>query len=311
MGIQLNLMLDTPLVSIIIRAKNEGKSLITLLPLLYAQKTAFPFEVLLFDNGSNDQTKETSQNYPQLKYNYIPNNSFHFSKSLNDAAKIGNGEILVHLSAHCFPSSYFWLQQLTQPLVNDSSLIATYGRQFTDANVNSYEKQDWEELLFPKHGQPKIATFSNANGAIRKSYLLNHPFDETIPLLEDNLWYLEIPDKTKVIYIPQAELLHLHPLFNLKYYQPRWVKEGIAAVYMKKVKKMESPLTSFNKVNLLFDLRRVLSFFKMGLQMIKAGFVLYGLFAPAFFIIRDYSWMKGLKQGAEIFKVPPSQGGTF
>ena len=311
MGIQLNLMLDTPLVSIIIRAKNEGKSLITLLPLLYAQKTAFPFEVLLFDNGSNDQTKETSQNYPQLKYNYIPNNSFHFSKSLNDAAKISHGEILVHISAHCFPTSSFWLTRLVKPLIDNSTLIATYGRQFTDPNVNSYEKQDWEELLFPKIGQPKIPTFSNANGAIRKNYLLNHPFDETIPLLEDNLWYLEIPDKTKVIYIPQAELLHLHPLFNLKYYQPRWVKEGIAAVYMKKVKKMESPLTSFNKVNLLFDLRRVLSFFKMGLQMIKAGFVLYGLFAPAFFIIRDYSWMKGLKQGAEIFKVPPSQGGTF
>lgn len=297
-------MTQEVLVSIIIRAKNEGKSLITLLPLLYAQKTDFQFEVLLFDNGSNDQTKVISQNYPELKYNFIPNNLFHFSKSLNDAAKIGNGEILVHLSAHCFPTSYFWLKELTQPLINDSSLIATYGRQFTDANVNSFEKQDWEELLFPKTGQPKIPTFSNANGAIRKSYLLSHPFDETIPLLEDNLWYLEIPDKSKIVYIPKAELLHLHPLFNLKYYQPRWVKEGIAAVYMEKVKNVESPLNSFNKVNLSFDPKRILSFFKMGLRMIKDGYVLYGLFAPIFFLIRDYSWRKGLRQGAEIFQGP-------
>lgn len=304
-------MSQEPLVSIIIRAKNEGKSLITLLPLLYAQKTAFPFEVLLFDNGSKDQTKKNSQNYPELKYNYIPNDLFHFSKSLNDAAKIGSGEILVHISAHCFPTSSFWLARLVQPLIDDLTLIATYGRQFTDPNVNSYEKQDWEELLFPKIGQPKIPTFSNANAAVRKGYLLNHPFDETIPLLEDNLWYLEIPDKSKIVYIPKAELLHLHPLFNLKYYQPRWVKEGIAAVYIEKVKGLQSPLTSFNKINLLFNLKRILSFFKMGLQMIKDGYVLYGLFAPVFFLIRDYSWRKGLKQGARIFKVPPSQGGTY
>lgn len=300
-------MLEETLVSIIIRAKNEGKSLITLLPLLYAQKTAFPFEVLLFDNGSNDQTKEISQNYPKLKYNYIPSDSFHFSKSLNDAAKIAPGDILVHISAHNFPTSSYWLAKLIQPLIDDSTLIATYGRQFTDANVNSYEKQDWEELLFPENGQPKILTFSNANGAIRKSYLLDHPFDETIPLLEDNLWYLEIPDKTRIVYVPPASLLHLHPLFNLKYYQPRWVKEGIAAVYIEKVKGLQSPLTSFNKINLLFNLKRVLSFFKMGLHIIKNGYVLYGLFAPVFFLIRDYSWKKGLKKGTKIFRLQVSK----
>lgn len=294
-------MPNIPMVSIIIRAKNEGESLITLLPLLYAQKTVFPFEVLLFDNDSNDQTKTISQNYPQLKCHRIPNNQFHFSKSLNDAAKLTQGEILVHLSAHCISSSFYWLQNLVQPLLDDSTTIAAYGSQFTDPNVNIYEEIDYSQLLFPKTGEPIIKTFSNANGAIRKNYLLEHSFNEEIPILEDHLWYLEINDKNKVFYVQKAKVLHLHPLFNLKYYIPRWQKEGQAVFYVNRIKNLTSPLTDLKQFNNLLSPTRVFSFCRTAISLIRKNLLLYGLFAPIFFVIRDYSWRKGLKQGAENF----------
>lgn len=294
-------MNNAPLVSIVIRTKNEGKSLTTLLPLLFSQKTSFPFEIILLNNESTDQTEKIIQNYPLLKVFNIPDGQYHPSKSLNDAAPLAQGKILVHLSAHCFPTSFYWLQNLAQPLLNNPAIIASSGRQFTDPNVNAYEEIDYSQLLFPKFGEPKIKTLSSANGAIKKSYLLEHPFNENISALEDYLWFLEMQGEGQVVYVPKAEILHLHPLFNLRYYLSRWQKEGLAVFYINKVKNLTSPLTDLQQSKDLLSLKRLFSFAGTALSLIRRGLILYGLFAPIFFVLRDYSWRKGLIEGEKRF----------
>jgi len=286
-------MSQEPLVSIVFRSRNEGKSLISLLPLLFSQKTNFPFEIILQENSSTDQTLQIIKHYPQLRVVNIPSGQFHPSNTTMEGAKIARGEILVHLSAHCFPTSFFWLQNLAQPLLDDSVTIAAYGRQFTDPNVNAYEDLDYRELFFPKTGEPKIKTFSNANGAIRKKYLLEYPFDNNVTSMEDHLWFLEIADKSKIVYVPQAEVLHLHPLFNLKYYLARWQRGGRARFYVTKIKNLTSPLLDPKQFNEPLSASRIISFLKTSFILFHEGLYLYGLMAPIFYFLRDWSWKKG------------------
>jgi len=267
--------------------------LISLLPLLFSQKTNFPFEIILQENSSTDQTSQIIKHYPQLKVFNIPYGQFHPSNTTMEGAKIARGEILAHLSAHCFPTSFYWLQSLIQPLLDNPTLIAAYGQQFTDPNVNAYEDLDYRQLFFPKTDYPKIKTFSNANCAIRKKYLLEHPFDKNVTSMEDHLWFLEIPDKSKIVYVPQAKVLHLHPLFNLRYYLARWQRGGRAMFYISQVKNLTSPLVDSKLSSALLTPQRILSSFKVSIILFSQGLFLYGLMAPIFYFLRDRFWKKG------------------
>src|SRR5690348_4537714 len=94
--------------SILILTKNEANNLGACLNAVYAQKDAGPFEVIVVDSGSTDETVEIARRYP-ARVEEIPAGSFHHARTRNYAASLTKAEILVYLAADAFPVTENWL----------------------------------------------------------------------------------------------------------------------------------------------------------------------------------------------------------
>jgi poly-beta-1,6-N-acetyl-D-glucosamine synthase len=111
-----------PPVSVVICAKNEAKSLEKNLPLILGQN--YPdFEVLVVDDGSVDETRNTLEQlmnqYSQLKQLYISaadkigvGKKYALQKGVQNAAR----EIILVTDADCAPATPIWIQKMVAAL---------------------------------------------------------------------------------------------------------------------------------------------------------------------------------------------------
>ena len=118
-------------VSIVVRCLNENDNLKVLIPILLNQNYK-DFELIFVDSGSTDGTLETINNYI-LKCNnfflyHIKKSDFTFGRSLNLGFQNSKGDIIVSLSAHCFPKNNLWLESIVEGFKLDNVGIV-YGSQ--------------------------------------------------------------------------------------------------------------------------------------------------------------------------------------
>ncbi|MFQ3684556.1 glycosyltransferase, partial [Roseiflexus sp.] len=241
--------MTSPVVSIIIRARNEAPALRRLLPLLRSQDIDVPFDIWLLDHDSHDGSADLAREYG-LHYHHIPRGGFNYAAALNLGASLAKGEFIVSLSAHCFPQHAGWLSALVAPLRNDRTVVAAYGRQVIDPQSGAFEAHGNAELFPANTRQPKVVAFSNANSAIRRDYLLIHPFNPAIKILEDHLFYLEIAGDFDVVYVPEAVVLHEHNRFSWRYYLRRWILEGWSFYFLVRHRGLQSPYVPERLVSL-------------------------------------------------------------
>lgn len=279
---------EQPLVSIIIRAKNEEAALKRLLPLLKQQQTDFEFEIWVLDNESSDGTAKVAQSFGASLHT-IPRDDFNYSTALNLGAELARGEIVVNLSAHCFPQGEQWLSHLIGPLRQNSTVVATYGRQWINPKHNPYEAEGNDIFFPPDHRQPQIIAFSNANAAIRREVILEHPFNPFIKILEDHLFYLELSTHALFEYVPEALVHHEHEGFSLPYYFKRWGQEGWAFYFILKHRGLASPF----KAHRFFAPAALRGYRWLGRRLTAQGRPKAGRAAFPFFILRELFWLKG------------------
>lgn len=279
----------TPLASIIIRARDEEHSLRRLIPLLQAQRADFEYEIWLLDNDSRDASVELARQ-AGLCYHHIPRGAFNYSTALNQGAKLARGEFVVNLSAHCFPQDEGWLAALIQPLRDDPGIVATYGRQWTNPSVAPFEARGNDQLFPPPGRTPEVVAFSNANCAIRRAHLLEHPFNPAIRILEDHLFLLELPLELRVMYVPEAFVHHEHEAFEWRYYFRRWMREGWAYYFIADYRRLPSPFTARPWIYLP-DLIR--NYPVIAAVYLKRGQLREALLTLPFFYLRDITWVIG------------------
>ncbi len=279
--------MTAPVVSIIIRARNEAPALRRLLPILKTQEIDVPFEIWLLDNDSQDGSVDIAREYG-LRYHHIPRGGFNYAAALNLGASLAEGEFIVSLSAHCFPQNAGWLSALVAPLRSDRHVVATYGRQVIDPRSGAFEALG-NANLFPAHTrQPKVIAFSNANSAIRREYLLIHPFNPAIKILEDHLFYLEIAGDFDVVYVPDAVVLHEHDRFSWRYYLRRWALEGWSFYFLMRHRGLRSPYLAEQLVS---PRRLLLTYPRLAVAYARRGQWLPALRAIPFFWLRDFIWL--------------------
>ncbi len=279
---------NQPLVSIIVRARNEEVALVKLLSLLARQEADFEFEVWVLDNESTDNTAQIARSYGAKVYT-IPRDDFNYSTALNLGAELAEGAILVHLSAHCFPQSEHWLAYLVDPIRRRNEVIATYGRQWVDPDQNPYEAEG-NDIFFPSNrDQLQIVAFSNANAAIRKEVVQQHPFNPYVKILEDHLFYLELSSTALFEYVPEALVHHEHDEFSLRYYLKRWQLEGWAFYFILKHRGFASPF----KAHRFFQADALRGYRWLGRKLYKQGRRKAGIVALPFFLLREIVWLRG------------------
>lgn len=199
---------DTPLVSIIIRTKNEERWIKALLTALREQ-TYQNYEIIIIDNESVDKTVQIAKNHDIKKI--IKIKKYNPSAALNMGVSIASGEICVFLSAHCIPATSNWLAELIKPICQAQS-VCSYGRQIPTSNSSPDNARD---LLMTFGKEPLLQTtdfkFHNANSAIITKVVKKTKFDETLTNIEDWHWAKVIIEKGyNISYNPEAVVFHDH-----------------------------------------------------------------------------------------------------
>jgi rhamnosyltransferase len=197
------------LCSIVIRAYNEEKHIGRLLTGIM-QQTVQDFEIILVDSGSTDATASIASRFPVQIVHILPE-EFTFGRSLNEGIRHAQGEFIVVASAHVYPVYPDWLQGLLAPF-SDPTVGLTYGKQQGDETTRFSEKQVFAQW-FPDTPNPRQAHpfCNNANAAIRRTLWEQHPYDESLPGLEDLEWAHWILEQGHAItYVPEAVVVHVH-----------------------------------------------------------------------------------------------------
>ena len=196
-----------PLVSIIIRTKNEERWIGACLRAIFQQN--YPrFEVIVVDNKSTDQTVAKARAFD---VRVVTIDEFLPGKAINLGARAAAGDILVCLSGHCIPVDPHWLENLVEELA-DPAVAGVYGRQQPMSFSSPFDKRDLM-LVFglDRKVQVKDSFFHNANSAVRRDIWQKFPFDEDVTNIEDRLWGKQVISQgLKIVYAPDASVYHYH-----------------------------------------------------------------------------------------------------
>lgn len=201
------MMTGQPLVSIIIRTKNEERWISSCLKGI-TEQTYKNIEIIIVDNNSTDHTLQKASEYP---YTLVRIDKFLPGKALNDGIRASLGEFIICLSAHCIPVDAHWVKHLLEPL-EDTAVAGAYGRQQPLSFTSDEDKRDLITVFgLDKKIQLRDPFFHNANSALRKCTWEMFPFDETVANLEDRVWGQAVIDAgKKIIYTPDASVFHWH-----------------------------------------------------------------------------------------------------
>ena len=156
-----------PLVSIIVRTKNEERWIASCLRSIF-QQTYDKLEVILVDNESIDLTIKKAKEFPIKIVNI---KDFFPGKSINDGIRASKGEYIVCISGHCIPTNNLWLSNLIRNL-DDSKVAGVYGRQEPFSYSSDIDKRDLLTVFgLDKKVQIKDTFFHNANSSFTRKIL--------------------------------------------------------------------------------------------------------------------------------------------
>jgi glycosyltransferase involved in cell wall biosynthesis len=196
-------------VSLVIRTKNEGQHLATVLEAIARQEHPCR-EVIVVDSGSTDSTLQIAERF-EARIVAIEPQSFTYGYALNVGVAASRSEIVAFLSGHAPPCDEWWLGHLTEPL-SDEHVAGCYGRQ-----VPLPECHAWDRLNLERYfgDNPRLQSddpfFSNANAAIRRDVWREIPFSEELPGSEDHVWAAAAQAAGhRIVYEPRAAVMHSH-----------------------------------------------------------------------------------------------------
>lgn len=199
-------MTDPPLVSVVIRAKDEAPSIGRTLDLLAGQTIGRAAEVIVVDSGSRDGTAAIAR-AAGARVIAIPAESFTYGGALNTGTAEARAPVVVALSAHAFPRDDGWLARMLEPF-DDPTVAAAAG---TDRGPDGEPLT--QRVLQDADLARRVPGFgySNGGGAFRAELWRQRPFRSDMPFTEDREWaYYWQQRGWKVMIGPDLECDHDH-----------------------------------------------------------------------------------------------------
>ena len=198
-----------PACSIVIRAYNEAAHIGRLLQGI-GEQTLQDVQLILVDSGSTDDTVAIASQFTVEVVSIEPH-AFTFGRALNLGIAQARADLVVMASAHVYPVYPDWLERLLEPF-SDPQVALSYGKQ------RGAESTAFSEHQIFHHWYPDVSVrrqdhpfCNNANAAIRRKLWEQHPYDETLPALEDLEWGKWAQEQGYAIsYCAEAEIIHVH-----------------------------------------------------------------------------------------------------
>lgn len=199
-----------PEASIVIRCLNEADYIGRVFEGLKEQ-TFRDFEVIVVDSGSTDGTLRIVEEQDDVKLLHIAKEDFSFGRSLNMGCEASSGNLLVAISAHCFPADQFWLENLLDDF-SDPKVGVVYGRQRGHEASHFSEHRIFEKWFPDESVRDQQTPFSNnASAAFRASLWDEIRFDEELTGLEDVAFARAvIREGFRINYRADATVIHVH-----------------------------------------------------------------------------------------------------
>ena len=219
-----------PLVSIVIPNKDEGEMLRCCLTQIFRQEVPFPFEVIIVDSGSGEETLNIIRQFP-VRLHCIPPASFNHGLTRDLGASLARGEHLVFLNGDAIPCGEKWLIGLIEPLILSGEYAAVQGGIQERGRAHRFFWNSCGSLFyFSRLSERWIARydgigFSTVNAAIRRQVWEELPFGEA-PIMEDKRWQkAAVARGYKILYRSEVKVVHSHD-FDLKDLIRRCQREG-------------------------------------------------------------------------------------
>jgi rhamnosyltransferase len=172
-----------PLVSVVIRTKDEAGAIGKLLDILSAQTIADRLELIVVDSGSTDATVEIVRAHGVAPIQ-IPAASFSFGGALNTGCEAATAPLVIALSAHAFPSEDGWAERMVAAFDEDRVACACGEDRAPDgSSLEAAVLQDLEHARrHPFWG------YSNVAGGFRTSLWRRRQWRADMPGTEDKEW---------------------------------------------------------------------------------------------------------------------------
>jgi rhamnosyltransferase len=206
-------------ISLVIPTLNPGRGFGTLLHRLKGQGTV-PLELLVLDSGSQDGSRQTLEQFPEIRLIDVPN--LPGPTSWNRGCQEAKGDLVVFLAQDALPSNGDWLNHLAAPF-EDASVAGVYGRQeasLTSSPIWNFRlarrfcrQAHWRRLRVGDPIRHKSLPFFIENAALRRSVWQGIHFNEHLPVGADRVWARQaVLASYTVAYSPDALVTRELPL---------------------------------------------------------------------------------------------------
>lgn len=214
--------------SVVIPAKNGGDLLIKVVEQVLAQRTPWPFEVLVIDSGSSDNSIDALRKLP-VAIHTIPGHEFGHGKTRNLGASLSKGEFIVYLTHDALPANGDWLHALVDAASTSPETAGAFGAHLPYPDASPMLKKELS-LHFMGFGSSAnivcmddavrykndvgyrqfLHYFSNNNSCLRRSIWEKIPFKD-VDFAEDQLWARDVVEAGYAkAYAPMALVYHSH-----------------------------------------------------------------------------------------------------
>ena len=181
-----------PVVSYLLRVKNEGKMIRECIDSILAQNFEDNFEIVVLDSGSTDDTLSILLEY-DIRIYAIDSIEFSFGSSCNLIADLARGKFLVFMSGHVLLIDVSMIKDSVF-ILNNHSASAGFFKQIPNDEFGAslYERIFLDYTYRKSHSFKGYQTnsnigFSNAASIICKESLINNRFPDLIAS-EDFFW---------------------------------------------------------------------------------------------------------------------------
>jgi len=208
-----------PPFSIIICARNEVQNLLKNLPAVLQQDYPAPFEVVVVNDASEDNSSEVlaqlKVKYDNLYFTTIPyDEKFKHGKklALTIGIKAAKYEHLLFTDADCEPASKYWIKLMAQGFKEGKDIVLGYGAyKKQNGFVNLWQRYDTFQIViqylsFALRGRAymgvgrnmayKKSLFEKAGGFRKHQYILSG---------DDDLFIRDAGDKDNVAIVTEPE----------------------------------------------------------------------------------------------------------
>ncbi len=157
--------------SVVIRVRNEAKSLRRVLEALRAQRCSFAWEIVIVDNESEDETGELCKQY-NARVIPITREEWTYGRALNRGINNARGQLVLLCSAHSIPIGSYFLESAVAPFADPDTAAARC--LFGSNNEQTAEWYAARDIQYKSFDEQQTASYSRRRRMLLKINDLFH-----------------------------------------------------------------------------------------------------------------------------------------